>query len=190
MQYEIHITVGNILNTEKFKADCSYIGVKPIIIETENKSEKENQVMTSSKHSGESHFRTLDNICSALVGWGYDVVRKKVEIYPQHKRNKDFKYYESHIRLKLPKGFDRSQLVDLCNANEFHLSKNLFKQDAEYDYQMCTFRSSDLTFWEFKNRINGFKSHLLSSKIVFDKIEIEECIYDTNEKIDSKWLKN
>ncbi len=39
MNYEIHITV-EVSNLKEFKEDCETIGIKPIIIETQNFNEE------------------------------------------------------------------------------------------------------------------------------------------------------
>lgn len=104
MHYEIHVTV-NTDDVATFKTDCQEIGVKPILIETEKAGCYNKQVMTSSKHSGENCLETLSNITSLLYDKGYNVLREKVEIYPDEIKHPNFLYYESHLRLRLPKKF-------------------------------------------------------------------------------------
>ena len=54
---------------------------------------------------------------------------------------------------------------------------------------MITYRSYTDHYNEFLYVIDVIKLELKLLNIQFDKIEIEECIYDTNEKIDNNWLK-
>ena len=190
MEYEVHVTVEKAYDIDKFKRDCDWMKVKPIIIETENGQLLENQVMTSSKHEGEDYMTTLNKITTWLIGCGYKVIREKVEKNPMPNKDMDFKYYECHFRLKLPKDFDRQIIKNICGINKFHLSKNLFKHDKDYVYQMCTYRNDTISYPKFHDKITKFCIELMGNGILYDKIEIEECIYDTNENVDYKWLNN
>ena len=61
------------------------------------------------------------------------------------------------------------------------------KKDDDYKYQMCTYRSKE-NIDLFLKKINDFKKYLIDKNILFDKVEIEECILDTNENLDNKWI--
>jgi len=187
MQYEIHVTVKTN-DIEKFRFDCNKIGVKPILIETEKLGEFNNQVMTSSKYSGDDFKATLGLIEYQLKDLDYDILRRKVEILPSERKHDDFIYYESHLRLKLPKDFDREFLVELCRQEKFHLSKNLFKSCEGYNYQMITYRDYEASYSQFNKVIDNMKSILEFFQIEFDKVEIEECIFDSNIFIDRNWI--
>jgi len=187
MLYEVHVTV-NTDDIELFRSDCNKIGVKPILIETERKGLFNNQVMTSSKHTGDDFKPTLDLITSQLRDFGYEVLRKKIEILPEENKHDDFIYYESHMRLKLPKGFNRGLLLEFCRIHDFHLSKNLFKSCEGFDYQMMTYRDNSIDYEEFVKRIEHMKTVLRLHRIEFDKVEIEECIFDSNIFIDKNWI--
>lgn len=186
MIYELHITV-NSKNIEQFKKDCSNINVKPIVIDTQK---GEVQVMTSSQHNNNFYIETLNDIKNKLIGLRYDILRCKVEIKPENIKHHNFIYYESHLRLKLPKIFDSTLLKQKCKESKFHFSKNLFKSDIDYNYQMITYRDYKSSFFEFNNIINNMKTYLNINNIDFDKIEIEECILDTNTSVDKNWLTN
>lgn len=187
MHYEIHVTVETN-DVDKFVSDCKQIKVKPIVIETERNNVFGQQVMTSSKHSGDDYKATLASICKQLEP-NYKIVRQKVEIFPEHEKHPDHIYYESHIRLKLPHDFDRKPIEELCEMFNFHMSKNLFKKDTNFVYQMITFRSNGkMPIMEFDDIIDAMTWHLTSKKIDFDKVEIEECIFDSNVSVDNSWL--
>jgi len=186
MIYELHITVKTD-SIDKFKDDCKSIGVKPIVIDTQK---GETQVMTSSQYNNFDYKLTLSELKSKLESLKYNILRCKVEIKPDNIKNENFIYYESHIRLKLNKFFDKTSLKEKCLKDNFHLSKNLFKKDIDFDYQMITYRNYFQTFNEFNSIIDNMKSYLTENKIEYDKIEIEECILDTNVNIDSKWINN
>jgi hypothetical protein len=98
---------------EQFKIDCSILGIKPILIETQNNNDFEQQIMTSSKYSDDDYGPTLNLLCENL-SLKYKILRKKVEIKPENTKNKNFIYYESHLRLKLPKNYNYIVLNELC----------------------------------------------------------------------------
>lgn len=183
--YEIHLTVKDA-NIEQFTNDCEQIGIKPILIDTGTTL---NQLMTSSKYKNNNYKKTLNELKEKLIKKGYKVVRDKVEIYPEEIKNSDHKYYESHIRLKLNKGYNLQHLRTICLINEFHISKNLFKKDENYDYQMITYRNGNINLHDFKNHIEIMTNILDKFDILYDKIEIEECVYDSNIGIDKDWIK-
>jgi hypothetical protein len=185
MRFEIHVTVITS-DIEKFKRDCNDLNVKPIVIETPDSS---TQVMTSATYKDNDYPATLQNLTTSLKSLGYNIIRAKVEKQPEDNQDPRFIYYESHIRLKLPKDYDKSFIKDLCQAKSFHMSRNLFKKDLNWDYQMITFRTYDMPLNGFKMVIDDMAQTLDGLGINFDKIEIEECIYDSNTHVDDAWLK-
>ena len=189
MHYEIHITVLTP-NIEQFKNDCSYIGVKPIVIETQNKkNEFEQQVMTSSKYEDAHYIVRLINLSKQLKSLGYKILRQKVEIKPEYNKHNLHKYYETHLRIKYPKNESNENLKRFCSHTKFHLSKNLFKVDKEFNYQLLTFRTSDMSYDQFYDYVEKSLDCLKNAyHYNYDKIEIEEAILDTNIDIDKNWL--
>ena len=118
----------------------------------------------------------------------YKIIRKKVEIQPEEFIHNDHIYYESHLRLKLTKDFKYDELYELCSDHNLHLSKNIFKKDEKFIWQMITYRSHKDSLDWFIWCVEMVKANLKMLKINFDKIEIEECIYDSNEDVDKHWL--
>jgi hypothetical protein len=184
MEYEIHITV-ECNDIEQFKNDCNEFNVKPILIGL-NIS---NQLMTSSKHMNNNYICTLNDLKNKLLLKKYNILRTKVEKRPDVHKDENFIYYESHIRLKLSKNFDMLLLENICTSFNFHISRNLFKNDDIYDYRMITYRNYKLDFNIFSNVINQMKITLEKYNILYDKIEIEECIHDSNVNLDKDWIK-
>lgn len=183
MLYEIHITVKTD-NTSAFVAVCKKIGVKPIIIDT---IKGDNQIMTSSKHVGEDYISVLNRMKSNLEKQ-FEILRCKVEIKPELQKNAKFIYYESHLRLKLVKNKNYTELFNYCKQTSFHVSKNLFKKDAIFDYQMITYRDYNSSFEDFNKSIQIMIDYLSKNSIIYDKVEIEECVYDSNISVDTVWL--
>ncbi len=201
LYYEVHLTVSNVKDIEKFKEDCVSIGVKPILIHTQNKNHIDEQVMTSSKYIGNDWKVKICKLTEQLYKLGYEVIRQKVEIQPDPiNKHSEFIYYEIHIRLKflldafksktLSNKIDYFMVLDnLCEKYNFHKSRNIFKADDQYFYQMITYRNVDINYQNFVCLINQVKDELDNNNFVFDKIEIEEAIFDSNVLIDNTWLK-
>lgn len=192
MEFEIHSTVELPIESdiEKFKNHCNAIGVKPIIIQTQNGSRLDHQVMTASKHVFDDYLPTLKSQYETLQGFGYTIIRQKVEKRPEEQSDTNFKYYETHFRLRLPKDYNRSDLSSMCDKFDVHMSRNLFKSDEFFDYQMITHRTPTNSYTGFMSVVQMIKSELDKMGIHYDKVEIEECIYDSNECIDDSWFKN
>ena len=185
MEYEIHITVENNNN---FIKTCEEIGVKPIVIVVDETNQESNQVMTSSKYSGTTWREVMNNLSKSLADKNQKILRQKVEIFPNELKSENHIYYETHFRLKLKKGYDRKPLQHACKHMNFHMSRNLFKKNDSWDWLMITYRSKDKTLVMFKSIIDTMKGILDNMNIEYDKIEIEECVFDSNENIDNKWL--
>lgn len=186
MNYEIHLTL-EVSDIETFKNDCKKVGIKPILIETENYNKEQGiQIMTSSQHKGKNYKNTLKYLNNLLTG--YNVLREKVEIQPLPKKHPEHIYYESHLRLVLPKDYNMDIIRDLCKKNDFHCSKNLLKVDNNYIYQMITYRGYEMKLQSFQKKICNMINILQSKKIDFDKVEFEECVFDTNVNVDNSWL--
>ncbi len=179
--YEFHVTVSTN-NVEKFKTDCGEIGVKPIVIDTIT---ADNQVMTSSVSKDKSDIHKVVN---SLCEYGYTTLRIKIEKKPEERQDSDFIYYETHFRLRLPLGYDVTKLDQICNSFGLHRSKNLFKKSETCKFLMLTYRTTEMTLQEFNEYIDTVKFGLILSGLIYDKVEIEECIYDSNTSLDIQWM--
>jgi hypothetical protein len=186
MEFEIHITIENSKGVSNFIADCSILNVKPVLIHLGDNE----QLMTSSKHryNGDMRDILVPLYTKLQFDMGYRVLRLKVEKKPEPIKDINFKYYETHFRLSLPKNYDYEVLNKICDEFDFHLSKNLFKVDDNYDYQMITYRTKEGGLSQFNMVINQMREKLNEFTIKYDKVEIEECIFDTNEELDYRWL--
>ena len=54
---------------------------------------------------------------------------------------------------------------------------------------MLTYRENRLDLQPFEHNVSLMKMVLDLEGIEYDKVEIEECIYDTNVDVDASWLK-
>jgi len=216
LPFEIHITVKSDFismrrfTNEEFINDCKEIGVKPIVLDLELKEGTLKDVMTSSKHFGDnrSAYEEANRIEYELEGYGYKVLRKKIETVPWHPAAPVLSkgvipngcYFESHIGVTITPDEKKrlSYLVNntLCNFDEVELSgtcklsQNFFKKskDGSKYVNMLTYRSNKCGSTTFKLEVETIKQILISSGFEFEKVEVEYALYDTNVNHDAKWI--
>ena len=216
LPFEIHITVKSDFismrrfTNEEFINDCKEIGVKPIVLDLELKEGTLKDVMTSSKHFGDnrSAYEEANRIEYELEGYGYKVLRKKIETVPWHPAAPVLSkgvipngcYFESHIGVTITPD-EKQRLSDLvnntlCNFDEVELSgtcklsQNFFKKskDGSKYVNMLTYRSNKCGSTTFKLEVETIKEILISNGFEFEKVEVEYALYDTNVNHDAKWI--
>lgn len=216
LPFEIHITVKSDFismrrfTNEEFINDCKEIGVKPIVLDLELKEGTLKDVMTSSKHFGDnrSAYEEANRIEYELEGYGYKVLRKKIETVPWHPAAPVLSkgvipngcYFESHIGVTITPD-EKQRLSDLvnntlCNFDEVELSgtcklsQNFFKKskDGSKYVNMLTYRSNKCGSTTFKLEVETIKQILISNGFEFEKVEVEYALYDTNVNHDAKWI--
>ena len=75
--------------------------------------------------------------------------------------------------------------LNLKKINNLYLSQNIFKSD----HQIITLREKNISLDDFKTKVNNMVKLLEAEDTILDKIELEECIHDTNEELDANWVK-
>ena len=184
--FEIHVTIKSN-EIEQFKTDCIKYGCKPLLIELQTNSLNYQQLMTSQKFNHKNWDVEIENTKN-FFSTKYPIQRIKVEVNPYAYQNIAIKYYETHFRL-LVNTTNKYKVDMLIQQHKFHKSKNIFKQLNNTEaYQMATYRTYDINLQNFEQIINDFKYELTMSSIVFDKVEVEACVIDTNDGLDNKWL--
>ena len=159
---------------DRFKRECSIVGVKPIVIDLEiNDGSIIKDVMTSSKFFGDNRtaYEESNRIVTELKNRGYDVVRNKIETVPWHpaapvistgKEIPNGCYFESHIGIIISpeEKEDLNELVDFLNDSicEFSgtakLSRNFFKKSESGKFvNMLTYRSNKVSYKEFESEV-------------------------------------
>lgn len=197
--YEIHVTIEHPELIETYKDVCTKIGVKPIVLDLENKDYKGIDVMTSSVHYGDNRtaYDETERITKELSFHGYNVIRKKIETVPFHPAAPSLKnnlsmpkdcYFECHLSVQIHIE-DKHFLEAITKDWYAHLSKNFFKKLENFQViQMITLRSYTEKFEAFKFRVEGLKKALSKSEFKYEKEIIEFCIYDTKISHDYKWF--
>lgn len=202
--YEIHITI-HTADTERFKAVCNAIGVKPIVLDLLNKAgDILSEVMTSSTISTDdaslSTVQTeVGRISSLLLVEGFVITRVKIETVPWHPdvptlKNKKFlqngQHFECHFGVKLHHGSDLALLKNISRKYGLHLSNNIFKiADDGSKIQMATFRAYMMRLEFFEATVNDILNSLQLVQLELEKpVKIEFAIYDSNSDHDKSWI--
>ena len=203
--YEIHITVGfsglnleSKLNLPRFKNACSYLGVKPIVLDLEGKSGSVKDVMTSSDFFGNNGGVILEvqRIKDHLEKIGFNVIRSKVETVPWHPAAPQQEgeampgdcYFEAHIGCIITP-MEKPKLIKVAMETDAHISKNFFKKIEDGKcVNMITLRNYDTHNSAFKNQVDELKAKLDKEEIDYEKVIIEFAIYDTKVSHDFLWL--
>lgn len=209
LPFELHITVSEVADAEKFKTDCKNLEVKPIFLALQDLQGKAvlNDVMTSSVFLGDNRgtFCEMERIASGLSSLGYQVVRTKIETVPWHPAAPSSIngvnlmpigcYFESHLGVMVEttsaesEALTRKTLSSLALQHRAHLSKNLFKQIDENVFTvMITLRSYENTRERFESSILDLKAALLAAYFKVEKVITEFSLFDSKTNHDAMWL--
>ena len=204
MPYEIHITVNaeDGIDIEKYRIDCKEIGVKPIILDLQDKSGEPimDDIMTSSKIYGTNSkaFDEMKRISNTLTEFGYNVIREKIEASYWHQKAPfkedgdtempDGCYFECHLNILCTDERIR-ELGQITKIFDCHLSKNAFKVFPDGSFTiMMTYRSYDKMYEDFEDTLSAIKNLLTTNSFTIEKEVVEFSIYDTKTSHDNKWL--
>lgn len=171
--YEIHITVEHDVNFIFF---CKENNIK--IIDVDLGKNIPSQLMTSIVKSFDSDIDCYSYVQNLLSSFSkFKILRMKVEVSPNHSECLSPKnYFESHLAISNP---DENLLI-----KGLHKSKNKLKTGV----QMMTLRKDNISLEEFKSMVEVYKNKLTKLGYIVEKIIIEYCLFDSNEKLDNLWI--
>lgn len=201
--HELHLTVSDVKDLEKFKSDCASIGVKAIVLALHvNSGDDIKDIMTSQVVMGSTTqaFTAMTLTKARLIKMGYNVVRCKIESSPWHPSvptasnnlpHVQHGYFEAHLEVTV---YDDDSVRNLQMLKDIvggtaHISSNAFKVCDGYSTVMVTIRRNSGTLERFELEL----SMLLESLSCFDvrdKVITEYALYDTNVNHDAEWLSN
>lgn len=194
LDFEVHITVEEAVDVERFSEDCKELGVKPIILDLYAGKTTIKDVMTSSHFRGNTRdaMTYAKRLAEGLREMGYRVLREKIETVPWHpaalvNASKASAYFEAHVAF-LPD----ERLADFARLHNIHLSRNTMKKNGDV-VTMGTYRvdASETNSRAFGNAVENICKHaeLVGLKIK-SKPHTEYSLWDTNEKHDGEWLRD
>lgn len=196
--FEVHVTVRTS-DVEQFKHTCAAIGVKPIVLEFQAGDDQWYDVMTSQTYfcTSEAIQRTLQQTVELLTTAGFNVIRAKCEVDPNHpdvptrcngKQMEGFHHFEVHLQVLVNNPNERA-LIEMASEVGGHLSRNTFKRYNDKYVQMLTVRSHDLVREDFEELVDRTVARISETyELVPDKCKIEYAWIDTNIGHDQMWL--
>lgn len=189
--YETHLTVElNNNSMEDFRRVCEIIDAKAIVINLKETK----QVMTAKtvKSILNDVYEQAKQDVIVLEENGFKVVRVKIETDKVSKETK-YSYAEIHLLchtrklIEYPNILNELPLFDSeGNQIKGHISRNEFKPNVTF----ITWRSKFIEDFNYFHSVHG---GLLELGVLFnplDKIELEIAVYDSNEELDSEWIKD
>jgi NTP pyrophosphatase (non-canonical NTP hydrolase) len=195
--FEIHLTIeGYGASIDWLKHSCEKIGnVKPIILDLYTKTGIQGQTTTSSIYYGDvaGAFDEMKRLALAFHSEGWHITREKIETVPWHPMtikhvNNGKNYFESHLTF-IADAEEKPTIDHYCDLYGVHLSRNALKHDVEgltkFMGTIRTHESKDA----HELRLNTILQYLANNNIKPTKVITEYSYYDSNEKIDSEWLK-
>lgn len=199
--FEVHITVSEVSDVEKFKGCCESLNVKPIVLDLHNKAgETFKDMQTSSKFLGTNAlaYEETIRIKKGLEDFGYHVVRQKIETVPWHPaapsdKNKQEMpkdcYFECHFGVHILTPGQKEYLSEIANKDaSLHVSRNAFKVDKNEQVVMLTKRNYNGTYENFRKELEEVHKILIEDFAV-DKPIVEFSIFDTKISHDDRWIK-
>jgi hypothetical protein len=200
--YEAHVTVslGRAEHPDAFRALCSRLGVKCVVIELPH-GQVQTQPMTSSYHRGsvQQAAREVANLAGALREAGFAVNRVKMEAVttnsgvPQSDEEARAmpasNYFEFHVKALLPAEVDVEQLRALCERHDAHLSRNALKKDTDgRQERFLTQRAYGVGRVNAEARFERLLSALEEAGHALGTRLREYSIFDSNARVDAGWI--
>lgn len=197
--FESHVTVKPC-DAAAFSAACAELGVKYVSIELP-KGDQPVQPMTAAHHQGPMSdvLGEVHALAKELVRRGFTVTRTKLEAVGRHRDvpltdeaaalAPKANYFEHHLKLVLPPGFEPAPLAEQCRALDAHLSRNARKQSADGSQErFVTLRSygvgQDTADARFERVVDLV--HRLGLTI---KNRVREyTVYDSAIEVDRNWM--
>lgn len=199
--YEIHITVCNAPNGNTFRHICATIGVKPIVLALQDRSNNAlRDVMTSSVCVGDLEAAHVEarRIETGLRSHGLNPIRRKIETVPWNPLCETLigssNYFEAHISISVPKYKNKvsnnvkTMMKEDCERLELHVSSNMFKASEIDAVYMTTLREFGTSYEAFKARTEAAIAELQSRQWSVVSHVIEYAVYDSNTQHDDQWM--
>ncbi len=197
--YECHITV--LIDSSEFSTfekRCKSLGAKALIIELDAGQSAIQPMLCMRLHAEAQEV--LDRICGMVrvLAQDFKVQRVKVEASISNRNipatfeetiglAKDC-YFEHHIKLELPLGFDVNQLKQSIKPLAGHLSRNPLSSGNDTEHRFITQRFYRCTLSQAGAELERLERYLLKAEIRIIQIIREFNIYDSNVGLDAGWI--
>lgn len=198
--FEGHVTVAATRPTDDFRAACSGLGVKAVLIELPH-GESPTQLMTASYFRGElgAASDATAAIARGLRAAGFTVERVKLEAVAANdgvpETDADATafpadcYFEFHVKLMLPAGADLDLLRVVCDRHDARLSRNAFKTGADgCEERFVTQRVYHAGRRTALARLDALHADLTRAGYVVRNTVREYSLFDSAVGLDAGWL--
>ena|SRR3990167_8586889 len=188
--FEIHITVTQPCNEQKFIETCKLLQVKPVLIELPY-GESPKQLMTSSWTKGNetTAIQTANELANKLRTEGYSVSRVKVEAcasnegVPLHPLYGSKRYFEFHLKINIE---DEAVLNDSIAPYHGHLSASSLK--SQPNIKFVTLRMYDKGKIEALQILQKLVEEISTTRNTILATHREYAVYDSNINLDAGWV--
>lgn len=197
--FESHVTVKPC-ELGPFNAACGELGVKCIAIELP-KGDQPVQPMTAAHHRGAlaGVIAEVHALAQQLVRRGYTVTRTKIEAVGRHRDvpmtddaargAPKVNYFEHHLKVVLPPGYDAGPLAAKCRALDAHLSRNARKQSADGSQErFITLRSYGVGQPSADARFERVVELVHELGLPIKNRVREYTVYDSAIEVDRNWM--
>jgi len=198
-EFESHITVACDKDQFPFfREQCDIHNGKALIVEL-NEGDNPTQPMLCKRHP-KNVLNTLEDISYIVdaLSSNFKVVRVKVEasIHNECIPNSIIEaaelpsdcYFEHHLKVNLPDGFNEEELRKKSKKFNGHLSRNPLNRRSKKQKRFITQRFYSCTSEYSHKKLIELKAYLVQSN--YDVIQVirEFNIYDSNVNLDSGWI--
>lgn len=206
--YEIHLTIADLTieKTPVFVDLCQKQTGKAILIELAQGENLQQPMFTKVifEENLQNVLQKSNQFANIFIENAFAIKRLKIEIPAQYsyiysennleentKKNSTIlpyflNYFEWHAKLSTLINEEKMKdLLDICQENKVHLSKNTLKN--EQNTRFITLREFGNKA-VFEQRITELLENLQKNNFSIQKQQAEYCIYDDNTMLDSGWL--
>ena len=199
--FEAHVTIvaGDIAERERFRAACTNLGVKCVLIELPQGATR-SQPMTSTYHRGDlaDVIREVAALADAVRRAGFEVSRVKLEAVTSNEgvpasdeEAAHFpagNYFEFHAKVTLPVRADLAPLSALCASHQAHLSSNAFESDDVGCERFVSLRVFEAGRVRAERAFDALLADLDGAGYAVTNRLREYTIYDSNRRVDAGWI--
>ncbi len=197
--FEGHVTVAADGSVEDFRAACTGLGVKPVLIELPH-GETPSQLMTAAYARGElaEAAARVAAVARGLRAAGFAVERVKLEAVAANDGVPDTDaaarafpadcYFEFHVKLALSAGTGREATQAVCERHGARLSRNAFKAVAGREERFATLRVYHAGRGTAYCRLDALLADLAAAEVVVLNTVREYSLFDSAVELDAGWL--
>jgi hypothetical protein len=198
--FEIHLTAAlNVAELESFTQFCHLQSWKPLHIVLERGATVSQPMATIHGKGCEADaVSQMKRSAETFSRGGFKLVRTKIEFNITAPRVPETlpgdaiecgRYFEHHLKLRLPLGGPTAELIAMAQLHSAHWSRNALKQFGDgYEYRFLTLRHFEESKAVSIARCEALMSGVALHDVEIVKRESEYCVFDSKCDLDAGWL--